>query len=364
MAILGFGDLRELQPPALWDLAEMRRIALADGTTFDQVISDTVEGLQLLNASLLSMPHYSSLFSVQDNVEVEYPVGVVNGFEEATEYGTPLPQRGKLTGHSLPIKPYDRAMGWTMMYLRKANQRRVDADIRSTVTDARSLFQKKLLERFFKSTAETVGATSGASVPFADGGTADASYVPPISAEGKTFLYTHNHYLRYDTAANAIGPAVLTMQEHGHTAPWDVITPEADAATWKAITGWKAPLWSEVAYMSSTTERAQIADVGTYIGFLETTYGIARIWSTPRLPTNYFGVYKDYGAGDPRAPLRMRIDRNTGFGFQVVPGNWVNAPTVLAVSYAEFGVGVGEDRTNGVACYLNASGNYTDPTIS
>lgn len=364
MAILGFGDLRELQPPALWDLAEMRRIAMADGTTFDQVLTDARDGLQLLNGSLLSMPHYSSLFSVQDNVEVEYPVGVVNGYEDATEYGTPSPQRGKVTGHSLPIKAYDRGMGWTMMYLRNGNARRIDADIRSVVTDSRSLFQLKLLQRFFKSTAENVGATTGASVPFADGGTADANYVPPVAANGKTFLSTHNHYLRVDTIANAVAPAILTLSEHGHTAPFDIIASEADNATWAGLSKFKAPMWSEVAYMASTTERAQIPDVGTYIGFLETTYGIARIWSTPRLPTNYFGVFKDYGPGDSRAPMRMRINPNTGFGFQLVPGNWVNAPTLMAVSYAEFGVGIGEDRTNGVAVYLNAGGNYTDPTIS
>jgi hypothetical protein len=315
------------------------------------------------NNSMLSMPHYADLLSVQDTVELEYPVGVTNGVQEATEYGIPNPMRGKTTGHSLPIKPYDRALGWTMMYLRKARMSSIDADVRSAVVDLRTNWQQKLLQRFFKSTGEIVGTTSGASVPFADGGTADSNYVPLPSPDGATFLYTHNHYLRYDTIANAIAPAVKHVQEHGHAGPFDVIAADADAATWAALTTFKSPNWGGIIYRAAE-DRAAMSDIGNYFGYVETDHGIARIWLNPRVPTNYFGVFKAYGAGDPRSPLRVRIDPNTGFGWSLVPGNWVNAPTTLAVMYSEYGVGIGEDRTNGVAVYLNASGSYTDPTIS
>jgi hypothetical protein len=84
------------------------------------MLADVRTGLTVLNGSLLDMPHYSDLFAVQDEPEVEYPIGVTNGWEEATEYGVPDPKRGATTGHMLPLTAFDRALGWTMMYLRKA----------------------------------------------------------------------------------------------------------------------------------------------------------------------------------------------------------------------------------------------------
>lgn len=364
MATLGFLTLLDRTAPSLWDLTEMKKLELADGRTFDEMIGDIEDGLREVNAALLSGPHYPSLFSVQDDVEVEYPVGVSNGVEEATEFGVPSPKRGAVTGHSLPLKSYDRALGWTMMGLKKARSAKLDADVRSAVTDIKNAWQKHLLTRFFKMEGETVGSTSNASVPFADGGTTDATYVPPDSPDGESFASSHDHFLRVDTIANALPVAIETLQEHGHASPFEIIGARADAATWKAVTGWKAPEWPGIVYHASATERAAMSEVSDYFGYIETTYGIARVWLTPRVPTNIFGMFKDYGPGDMRAPLRVRIHPNVGFGWSIVPGNFVNAPQLLAVLYSEYGVGTGEDRTNGVATYINASGDYVTPTIS
>ena len=363
MATIGFGDLKDMTWPATWDLTELKRVQLADGSSFEAMVRDIQSGLTTLNRSLLTLPHYGAMFAVQTELELEYPVGVTNGIEEATEYSIPNPKRGALTGHMLPIKAYDRGLGWTIMYLRNARTAKLDADVRSAMIDMRDGFQKHLLTRFFKSTYDAVG-TSGKSVPFADGGTADSTYVPPTAPDGGTFLYTHTHLLRYDTIANAINPAILHLVEHGHTSPFEDIGSRTDAATWKAVTGFKSPEWPGIAYMSSTTERAMIAEISDYYGYLETPYGICRLWLTPRVPTNYFGAFKQYGDGDPRNPLRIRINSNFGWGWQLVPGLYVNAPATMAVMYSEYGVGIGEDRTNGVLCYIYASGSYVDPTIT
>src|SRR3990172_6369834 len=229
MALLGPSDLQSLGLPALWDLAEMKKVELADGTTFDAMIRDVQAALSMLNGELLTAAHYGDLVAVQDNVEVEYPVGVANGVDEATEYGTPTPKRGATTGHNIPIRPYDRALGWTMMYLRNARRNKLSADVRSMFTDARSHYQQKVLTRFFKMEAEIVGATAGASVPFADGAVADANYVPLDSTEGEAFLSSHDHYLRltpYDAAA--VATAVEHLQEHGHQSPFDMFASRAD----------------------------------------------------------------------------------------------------------------------------------------
>lgn len=368
MATLGFADLKDTALPTLWDAAEIAKVRLAEGRSYDQLVADVNAGLRMLNGELLSMPHYGDLFAVQDSVEVEYPIGVSNGFEEATEYGVPTPKKGATSGHSLPIKPYDRAMGWTMMYLRNARATKLDADVRSAITDARNLWQQKLLARFFKSAGETVGSTSNASVPFVDAAATDTSYVPPQSPEGEAFASSHTHWLRLDgiTQAN-LNTAVETLQEHGHKSPFEMIVARADIGSWSNktnVTGYKNPEWPGIVYHASATERAAIPEVSEYVGYVETDYGICRIWATPRVPTTYWGLYKAYGPGDPRNPLRVRINANLGFGYVLVPGNWINAPSQIAVAYTEFGVGIGEDRTNGVCVYNAGAGSYTDPTIS
>ena len=58
MAILGPSDLKDLALPALWDLVEMKRVALADSTTFDAVLGDVQAGLSMLNGRLVGEPHY------------------------------------------------------------------------------------------------------------------------------------------------------------------------------------------------------------------------------------------------------------------------------------------------------------------
>jgi len=365
MATLGFADLRETAFPSLWDETEILKARLADGSSIEGMVADLQTGLRMMNASLLSMLHYGDLFAVQDEPELEYPIGMSNGFEDASEYGTPSPKRGATTGHMLPLKPYDRALGWTMRYLRKARRNKLDADVRSVITDARKLWQQKLLTRFFLSTGETVGSTANASVPVCDAGATDSTYVPPESPEGEAFTSSHTHLLRHAAISDAnLGTTIEHLQEHGHSSPFDIIASRTDASSWTALTGFKAPEWPGIVYHSSAVERAQVTEVSDYFGYVETDYGVCRVWLTPRVPTNYYGAFKTYGPGDPRNPLRVRIDPNVGFGFTLVDGNWVNLPTHLVVVYIEFGVGIGEDRTNGVLVEIDTSGSYASPTIS
>ncbi len=368
MATLSFADLKDTAKPALWDLGEIKQVELADGASFADMIADVNAGLSLVNGEMLSLAHYADMLAVQDTIELEYPVGVSNGVEVATEYGVPIPKRGATTGHSLPLIPYDRALGWTMMYVRKARASKLDADVRSAVTDIRNHWQQKILERFFKMEGETVGTTANASVPLADGGTVDANYVPPDSPDGESFLSTHDHFVRTATLNQAaLEASAENLQEHGHMSPYDIIASRADAGTWTNVstfTGFKKPEWPGIVYHASATERMAQSAVEEYFGYIETAYGICRLWMTPRVPTNYYGLFKSYGAGDPRNPVRVRIDDNFGFGWQLVPGNWVNAPALLAVMYAEMGFGIGEDRTNGVLTRIAASGDYVTPTIS
>jgi len=365
MATLGFGDLKNLALPALWDTGAMEKVRLQDGRSFAQLITDINAGMGQLNASLLSMPHYSGLFAIDDEMTLEYGSGDSNAFYQATEYTAADPFRGVTTGHMLPLKPWDRTLGWTMDYLRKARSAKLDADIRSAVTDGNDLWQKRILRRLFLSTGETVGSTSNASVPLVDAQATDTNYIPPKSGQGNTFTSTHTHLLRHAAITDdTLAETIDTLQEHGHTAPFDVVAAEADIGTWVGLTGWKPPLWRGIVWQSTVNERADISDVMMYQGYVETRYGVVRVWMSPRVPTAYYAAYKTYGANDPRNPCRIRIDTSLGFGFILVPGMYVLSPVTLAAVRAEFGVGIGPDRTNGVLVYIASSGSYTSPTIT
>jgi len=374
MAVIGFSDLKEMTLPSLWEEDYLTRIALQDGATLAQMTAEADAALRLVTAEMMSMPHYSGLYSADDEAALEYAVGGSNSWSEASEYTAPDPRREVTTGHMLPIKPYDYGLGWTQMYLRKARASKLRATIAGMVANARNRYQVDLLTRLTSKTANTISSTANADVPFADGGTADSTYVPLPSPQGETFLYTHNHFLGYGTSGitqstldqSAVNVAMETLQEHGSEGPWDLVGARADASEWantENVTGWKPPLFQGVAYQQSAVERAMVSDIQQYVGFIECDYGIVRVWLTPRIPSDNFVIYKTYGPGDMRNPLRMRFDPSFGFGFRMVPGQYVNDPVSLLAGFAEYGVGVGEDRVAAVAVDVGAS-TYANPTIS
>ena len=373
MAAIGFSDLKELTLPALWDEDYLKKLQLEDGMTMLEVAQEAQAAMNMLNAEMVSVAGYSGLFAIDNEAELEYPIGVDNSFEESTEYGTPDPIRGGTTGHMLPIKSHDIAVGWTLKALKRLRRGKIQSNIKSMINAGRKLYQQQLLTRMFTSTANTVGTTAS-DVPFADGGSADATYIPEPSPGGETFLYTHNHFLGYSTSGvtastldqSAVNVAIEHLQEHGIDGPYDLVGSRDDAAEWsntENVTGWKPPLWGGIAYQQSAVERAQFGDVDHYQGAIETDYGIVRVWLTPRLPSDNFAVFKTYGAEDGMNPLRMRYRPSTGFGFKVLPGIWANSPLQLLVVEIEFGVGVGENRCAAVCVDVGAS-TWAAPTIS
>lgn len=367
MAVLGPADQKNLVLPSLWDNTYINNFRLESGQTFEAMLAEIRQGLQMFNVgSLLGMTNYGGMIAVQDTPEVEYAVGTTAGVEEFVEYKPADPRRGQTTGHMIGLKTWNRTLGWTMLYLMKARQSQLDADLRSAFLDIGVQWQQRALTRFFKSTADTLGST-GKSVPLADGGTADANYVPYTSPRGDTFTSSHNHFLRQAaTLTDALViAAIKEVWHHGHNGPYTIIIPEADISTWQALSNFRIPTWADLNYLSNATVRADLPGIENDIfGYYESPYGLARVWATPRLPTGYYGVFKSYGAGDARNPLRVRFDPKFGLGWNLAPGMFINAPQYLAVMMAQFDFGIGQDRTNGVCVYNFASGNYVDPTIS
>jgi len=365
MATLGFGDLKNMALPALWDSGEMARVQLQDGASFESLVGDVGAAMGSLNAELLTMPHFSGLIAIDDEMVLEYASADSNDFKQSTEYTAADPFRGMTSGHSLPLRTWDRTLGWTMDYLRKARSAKLAQDIRSSVNNARDLWQKRILRRLFLSTGETVGGTANASVPVVDAQATDTVWYPPKSPDGNIFATSHTHLLRHDAITDGtLRTTIGTLQEHGHVAPFDVVASLSDVNTWSELDGWKPPYWRGIVYQSTVNERADIRDIQDYQGYVETAYGIVRVWTSPRVPTNYYAAYKTYGQNNAENPCRVRISDSFGFGFLLVPGIYVLQPVYLAAVRAEFGVGIGEDRTNGVLVYIADSGAYTSPTIT
>ena len=262
---------------------------------------------------------------------------------------------------------YARSLGWTMLSLENRRRNQLEADLQVVVDDIRAQFQKLVLERFFKMEVEAVGATSGASVPFADGGVADSTWIPRPSPDGPTFLSTHDHYLRTTTLnIGAINTAVDHIWEHGHMAPYVYCGSDADSGTLSALTEWLGPTWPGIAYVdtSSGTDRSTLPGIEEFRGAITTDKGLVMVWLSPRIPTGYFAIYKPYGTGSALNPLRLRIDPARGYGWNILPGRYVNDPLSLAVLRAEHAFGIGEDRTNGVFTEIDSSGDYGTPTIT
>jgi hypothetical protein len=360
---LGYSDLKTiLRLPTIWDLTYLKKWELADGTTFDAVVRRIGTAISLFNRSL-SQGYLAQYIQTTTDINFEYDVGGESAvLAEVSEYARPDPIYGDFTGHMLPLHDYGGALGWTYMALRRGNMTRIDRDIARLIQRGTNLWQNRVLTRMFTSAAETI-ATSGKSVPFADGGTADAAYIPP-SYMGRNFLYTHNHFLRNADDAAGRTAALKAMSahllEHGINPPWDLIVAEADKGDWAAQTEFKKPYrdWLTTAGVESRA----IVPEEIYIGILEVQDGWFRVRPEPRLPTKYSGAFKPAGFNNPGAPLLVRTEEGYPLGLTLV-GTIQQFPLQDAIAYFTFGIGVG-NRVAGVANYAYASGSYVDPTIT
>lgn len=373
---LGLNGISNVLIPSAWDAAELTRLQLRDGTTYEQIISDVNGALSLVNGEL-TQGYLARMMSLTTELAVEYRSGVSNGFEDATEFSQPDAKRAETSGHMLPLRSVDRKLGWSVRFLEQARRAQIDADVSSMLDDARNIFEQRVLTRHFKSAEETgrtygLGA-AGVSVPFCNGsvqaigGSAStAIFVPvPVPARGGAFASSHSHFLRLDgiTQAN-VEAAVYHVWEHGHDGPFELLVSLADLDSWTNatnVTGYVKRADPLVQYGTNVS----LANVDQmYIGVVSTKYGPCRMYASGRVPTGYWTVFKSYGDRDQRNPLRVRYDEIFGFGVKLVAERVDMFPLAGAIGRIDFGPGVGEDRTIAV-CVKNAgAGNYSDPTIN
>ena len=367
MSKLGPRDLKDLALPSGWDAATLELWRLQDGTTYEAVMSRMINSVSMFNSALDGHSCLPAITSTTTRQEVRYRESGGATWGLHTEYQIPDENRAEMTGHMLPRLKYDCGLGWTWDYLKDAISEDVDMDIRVFLETALDLFEVQALTRLFKR-EEVTGAASGLgssgySVPLVRGTGGVIDFTPPPYA-GQTFVSTHDHFLYYSTSASA-GAALEAMadhlKEHGHQSPWDVVVSLADIAVYTALTDF-TPVAAEGIRYGSTQDLAVVGE--EYIGVYATDYGTFRVWTSARIPTLYLAGYKTYGRNDPRNTLRRWYNPRMGDGIVPISGDKLGYPVQRVYGFAEFGYGIGPDRTNGVVTYLGSGSSYTTPTIS
>lgn len=367
MANIGGRDTRDFVVWTGVDAPQLLKESLQDGTNLLTVTNLLTGALNGIAAEVQNDPVYSSVWSMADSPIVSYRMGADFSFEDHTEYSRPSRSRAEVDGHMLPLKSYDLGLGWTWDYLRNAYTAQIEADIQSTVNAARKLVRTRLLNRILARTDD-----SGASKGLGAGGyspgfattaaSTNVDFTPPEFA-GTTFANTHEHYAAATTSltsANAI-VAMKNLREHGHVAPFDLWISAADEATYRAFTDFVSASDPLVTPGSTT---ALVSLPPGYIGYLKDSY--ARVRIVDGLPTNYWFMFKSYGANNSQNPIRLRVGRGeSALRFVAFPdpnaGASPASPLGTLIAWTEFGVGVG-DRTNGTLRY-NAS-SWADGTAS
>lgn len=367
MSTLGINDLKQFALPTGWDASELLKYELADGATYEAAINDILGGLIATTQDMLNDPFYGQLVRVTTELGREVRDGVATtGMSARTEYQKADPKRGKTIGWMFPLNSYDRTLGWTWDFLRRARQSQLDSDIETAVYDVRDNWERQILTRFFSTTENQLG-TSGFDVPFVKG-TGSVAYTPP-AAMGQTFANTHTHFDRKtDDAtgwADALEAGAAHLHEHGIMAPYIGIVPFADRANFTSLAGFIKPDRGVTYIQAVSTSALTVARMDeTFFGMYETALGLVQLYASYRLPANYLGMFKGYGANNPRNPLAMRVDPQFGASPVLLSGEGHrHYPLENATIVHEFGIGV-NDRLNGYACEFDSSGSYADPTIT
>ncbi len=371
---LGPRDTTSLVMMTGWDATALKNFTLQDGTTYEAIVGDMRPALGALNAELTNHPLWSGLVSYSDQPDVEYAVGASGGFGKFTEYGKPDMQRAATEGHMSPLEPFDRALGWTWDYLRKARMSQLEVDIALAISDARDIYRQKILRRVLKrgdDSGATLGlGSAGLSPGFATtAASTGVDFVPP-SYGGVSFASTHEHYVAVAGGyANTVFSDVKAeLMEHGHTGPYNYLASSVDEAGIRALTDF-IPVGSGLVRYGTTVDVANISPdpiaPGVYpIGVIHDSI----VWITPGMPQYYGFGYKSYGRNSERNPLRVRLQK--GMSAPTVMafpdprgGSGAATPLQSLLLFTEFGVGVGRDRTNGTPRYVN-NATWSDGTAT
>ncbi len=316
------------------------------------------------------------MFSFTNDIMFEYAQGgAVTPMPELTDDVRPKSTKGQTIGHMVDCHNYGDAIEGTRKYWQRARTKKVMSDIKTIVQRGIWRFEQNLLNRFFLSTETAVGG-AGYNVPFVHG-TSGAIDFAPFAYEGQSFTTSHDHFIGYNastpkTMADVLNGVAATLEEHGHKAPFKALVSRTDkdsglfAALAKIVQFVQIPGLIVGGTTTGTQFLQQHEAAYDHFADFQSNSGIVQLIATSRLSTGYVGMTKSYGQLDVRNALAVFTYPGQPFGIQIVPETLVNddVPLKKIDIEFEFGVAVGEDRTNGAVGLLVAGGSYTDGTIA
>jgi hypothetical protein len=347
---------------------------MREGTSFGAFINQLGAAVGSVNQELAQRWGY--LFGLSEDMMVEYPDGgSVTELGEITDMSDRDPVLGTTIGHMIDLKAYGGAVGGSKRYFRDARMAQINSTIATIVNQAKWRFEKRIFTRLMTDTENAIGS-AGYDVPFVKGG-GSVAYTPPAYS-GKTFTSSHSHFLALNsgaskTFANVFNDLAETLAEHGHSAPFIAHVSVADVETIAALSKFVqfvAPVVTTIDRGGETSGNQLYASgqpmvFGGTIGYYQSKHGLIELRASNRIPTGYVNMIKSYGQLDPRNPLWVRVHPQVGFGLVVVPETTSDSqyPVKKVSLEFEFGVGIGQDRTNGANCYLAAGTTWSNPTI-
>lgn len=358
-------DLKYVQIPVGWDAGYLKNYEMSDGITFDRVIGDINAALTLFNGE---MPWYADMMTLTNEIAVEYPQGNLET-EPHSEYTPPKPQRSDFTGHMLPVLERDLGFRFTRDFFVKGRMSRVDGSIRAGLDAFRQFREQQIVRRALRR-ADDSGEASGLGSTGLSPGFATAAantgvdYLPPRWG-GETFTTNHEHFLSYAAASLGAGLKAMSnhLREHGHQPPLEVWISTEDQPTVEALSDFIAIQPVTVMYGANVNQTVGVPAGQTaprYVGSIYEMY----VRVVPRVPQYYYFAAKAYGPDDPRNPFRVRFDPRWGPEGVLFIANKMDYPLNDAYLFEAKGTGVGEDRTNGVAMFIDAGATWADATVS
>lgn len=368
MALIGNRDTRDIIISTGVDVTALEQYRISSGMTYAQIVAIMQANLAGVANEVTSDPTFGSLIYLTDLPEVKYRMGGNGAMEVFSENSKANMQRASTDGHMLPLVPYDRGLGWTWRYLEKAIEMDVQADVQAAINSVRDRYRISILTRLLHRTDDSGAAiglgSAGISPGFATTAANTGVDFTPPDFGGKTFASTHEHYGAVAGGSGAITTTQISLmrehlREHGHVEPYELLISSDDRAVYEALSGFVFAANGITAQYASTVS---IANVSLADGYIGTLLGF-RIKIVPGMPHYYHFAYKSYGVNTPMAPLRVRVPKGaTGLDLRILTSGASPAdPLRDLYLFTEFGVGVGQDRTNGVVYYSN-SGTWTDGT--
>lgn len=371
--ILGPQTLLAKALPTGWDGTRIAEWTTKDGITYGELANQLALALGDFNQEMVN--DWGWLFSLTEEIAMEYEQGgAVTVMPDITDVDKPEAIQGATIGHMLNLRVYGQGVGGTKRYFRDSRSAKINAAIATLVRRARWRFETRLLTRWFTNTENAIGS-AGYDVPFVRGTGGNVDYAPP-AYDGEAFTTAHDHYLGVDSDSkdldDVLNELAETLQEHGYTPPFMAMVSRSDVADYMALTKFVEVVDPIVQFIDrgSETTGNQMYTAGQrafgHLGYYQGEYGLVEVRFTARVPTKYTGMVKSFGQLATQNPLAVRTHPDTGFGAYVVPETTPDDdyPVKQLDVEMEYGVGVGMDRAAGAAAFLDASGTWTNPTIS